>query len=59
MPANIRLGWNGLTGTNTLAFNENSKLTAVKSFTTLAAGVLNDPNIWLDGAIVAKYNKII
>jgi hypothetical protein len=45
---------------NTLAFNENSKLTAVKSFTTFAAGVLNeDPNIWLVEAIVAKYNKII
>jgi hypothetical protein len=34
--ANIRLGWKGFPGTNTLAYYEKSKLTAVKSFITLA-----------------------
>ncbi len=29
-PPNIRLGWKGMPGTNTLAFYENSKITAVK-----------------------------
>jgi hypothetical protein len=39
LPANIRLGWNGLPGTNTLAYYEKSLLTAVKHFKTLATGV--------------------
>jgi hypothetical protein len=30
--ANIRLGWRGLPGTNTLAYCENPLITAVKSF---------------------------
>ena len=29
---NIRLGWEGLTGTNPLAYHEHSYITAVKSF---------------------------
>ncbi len=32
LPANIRLGWRGFPGTNTLAYDENPKFTAVKSF---------------------------
>ncbi len=36
-PANIRLGYKGLAGTNALAYNEKSSLTAVKSFITLAS----------------------
>ncbi len=35
---NIRLGWKGLPGTNTLAYYENSSITAVKGFITLAPG---------------------
>jgi hypothetical protein len=35
-PANIRLGWKGLSGTNALAYYENSKITTVKSFIRLA-----------------------
>jgi hypothetical protein len=31
-PANIRLGWRGLPGTNTLAYYENPEIMAVKSF---------------------------
>ncbi len=34
-PANIRLGWKGLPGTNAPAFYENSKITDVKSFIKL------------------------
>jgi len=36
LPTNIRLGWKGLPGTNTLAYYENLQLTAVKSFITFA-----------------------
>jgi hypothetical protein len=32
LPANIRLGWKGLLGTNTQAYYENPYITAVKSF---------------------------
>jgi hypothetical protein len=32
LPANIRLGWKGLPGTNTLAYYKNPLITAVKSF---------------------------
>jgi hypothetical protein len=32
LPANIRLGWKGLPGTNTLAYYGNLKITAAKSF---------------------------
>jgi hypothetical protein len=35
LPTNIRLGWNGLPGTNTLAYYGKAQLTAVKSFITL------------------------
>jgi hypothetical protein len=38
LPTNIRLGWKGLPGTNALAYFENSELTAVRSFKTLAPG---------------------
>ena len=31
-PTNIRLGWKGLLGTNTLAYDKNTYITAVKSF---------------------------
>jgi hypothetical protein len=36
---NIRLGWKSLPGTNALAYYEHLKITAVKSFITLAPGV--------------------
>jgi hypothetical protein len=36
----VRIGWKSLSGTNALAYYENSLITAVKSFTTLAPGVL-------------------
>ena len=39
LSSNIRLGWKALPGTNTLAYYENSQITAVKSFLTLAPGV--------------------
>jgi hypothetical protein len=36
LPANIRLGWKSLPGTNPPAYYENSQLTAIKRFITLA-----------------------
>jgi len=41
LPANIRLGWKGLPGTNTLAFYEHSSIAEANSFITLRPG----PNI--------------
>ncbi len=41
LPANIRLGWKGLSGTNTLAYYENPYITAVKSFIVQAP----EPNV--------------
>jgi hypothetical protein len=38
LPANIRLGWKGLQGTNTLAYYEDSQITSVKSFIILGPG---------------------
>jgi hypothetical protein len=38
LPANIRLGWKGLPGTNTLAYYKTPKITVAKSFITLATG---------------------
>ncbi len=38
LPMSIRLGWKGLLGTNTLAHYENSQITDMKSFITLAPG---------------------
>ncbi len=35
-PTNIRLGWKGMPGTNTLAYYGKASLTAVKRFITLA-----------------------
>ncbi len=35
----IKLDWEGLPGTNTLAYYKNSKITFVKSFLTLGQGV--------------------
>jgi hypothetical protein len=40
LPTNNRLRWNGLAGANTLAYYENSQLTTVKSFITLALGLV-------------------
>jgi hypothetical protein len=42
LPANISLGWKGLPGANALAYYENSSLTGVKSFITLAIGLSID-----------------
>jgi hypothetical protein len=38
LPMSIRLGWKGLLGTDTLAYYENSQITDMKSFITLAPG---------------------
>jgi hypothetical protein len=35
-PLNIRLGWKDLSGANSVAYYENPKITAVKSFIGLA-----------------------
>ncbi len=43
--ANIRLGWKGLPGTNTLAYDKNPKITAVKSFIVQAP--VNFPTYFL------------
>ncbi len=40
LPAHIRLGWRGLPGTNTQAYNENPYITAVKSFIVQTPRVL-------------------
>jgi hypothetical protein len=37
----IRLGWKGLSVTNTLAHYENSQITTIKSFVTLGLGQHN------------------
>jgi hypothetical protein len=38
LPANIRLGWRGLPGTNTLAYYENPEITVEKSLIVLTPG---------------------
>jgi hypothetical protein len=38
-PTNIRLGWKGLPGTNTLAYFKNPKITTVKSFIVKTLGL--------------------
>jgi hypothetical protein len=48
-PTNIRPGWKSLPGKNTLAYNENLSMAAVKIFTGLASGHLD----WL------RDNKVI
>jgi hypothetical protein len=50
LPTNIRLGWKGLTGPNTLAYCKNPLITTVKSFIVQAPGqqirpVVNFTNI--------------
>ncbi len=40
LPANLRLGWRGLPGKNILAYYEKPQITVVKSFITLAPGVV-------------------
>jgi hypothetical protein len=48
LSTNLRLGWKGLTGTNTLAYYKHSLIAVVKSFITLTPGCLlyNSPNSW-------------
>ncbi len=54
LPSNIRLDWNGLLGTNTLAYYEHSEITDVKSFITSATR----PNfIKLFLSVVYKFSK--
>jgi len=36
LPASIRLGWKGLPGSNTLVYNENPLIMAVKNFVVQA-----------------------
>jgi hypothetical protein len=45
MFSTIRLGWKGLSETNTLAYKENSKITDVKSFITLGPGFEGLPGV--------------
>jgi hypothetical protein len=40
LSTNMRLGWKGLPGPNTLAYYENPYITDVKSFITLDPGVI-------------------
>ncbi len=40
LPTNIRLGWRGLPGTNTLVYYEHSSITTAKSFIT--SGPISD-----------------
>jgi hypothetical protein len=40
LPANIRLGWKGLPGTNTLAYHDTATIMTVKSFIGQAPGRL-------------------
>jgi len=40
--ANIRLGWKGLPEANILAFKEHYKITFIKSFITLALGLIKN-----------------
>jgi hypothetical protein len=42
IPANIRSGWKSLLGANTLAYYEQSSITALKSFLTLGPGGLRE-----------------
>ncbi len=44
LPTNIRLGWKGLSGTNTLAYYEKPKITCIKSFIILAPDVILNLN---------------
>jgi hypothetical protein len=48
LSTNLRLGWKGLSGTNTLAYYKHSLIVVVKSFITLTPGCLlhNSPNSW-------------
>jgi hypothetical protein len=41
LPTNIRLGWKGMPGTNTLAHYEHSYIMAAKSFITLGPKLNN------------------
>jgi len=40
LPPNMRLGYKGLPGTNTLTYYENPYITDIKSFITLGPGVI-------------------
>jgi hypothetical protein len=40
LPINIRLGWKGLPGTNTLTYNKKLEIMGVESFITLGPGEL-------------------
>jgi hypothetical protein len=41
VPTNNMIGWEGMRGTNTLAYYGHSKITAVKSFITLGPRACN------------------
>ncbi len=45
-PTNIRLGWKGLSETNTLAYYENPEITAVKCFIVQAPGPHSKSRQW-------------
>jgi hypothetical protein len=47
LPTNIRLGWTGLPGRNTLAYYENLKITAVKSLIVKALGLCLETRVLL------------
>ncbi len=54
LPANIKLSWKGLPGTNTLAYYENPQITTVKSFIVQAPGVACRAN---SNIVSVKYYK--
>jgi hypothetical protein len=47
LPENIRIGWRGFPGTNTLADYKNPLITGVKSFMVQALGERNGEKIFL------------
>jgi hypothetical protein len=55
-PADIRLGWKGLLGTNALAYYNFFKLTVIKSFITLILGAKGQKLLFF--ATVGQTNKL-
>ncbi len=58
LPTNIRLGWNGLKGTNTLAYYENSQITDAKSLITLVPGFASS-NLFNFSKFTRQRNKLV
>ncbi len=59
LPTNIRLGWKDLPGTNTLAYYENLKITAVKSLIVQALGLCLETRVLLRRLTMLKNGNIL